>query len=366
LIINPIAGMGGRVGLKGTDGRQALERARHLGAVPRAGERTREALRRIVRWERQIRILTCPGAMGEEAARAEGFEPELIGEELPGETSARDTQEAARSMLDHGVDLLCFAGGDGTARDIVNSVEQGQVCLGFPAGVKIHSAVFSHNPRSGGDLAADFLLGKVRRTRSCEVMDIDENEYRKGNLSARLCGYLLVPDEIQRLQGQKTRSPAGEQSEQQAVAAEIVARMDRETTYILGPGTTTGAVLKAMGLEGTLLGVDVLRDQKIVGKDVDEAQLLSLNPPAETRLIITPVGGQGFILGRGNQQISPQVLSMFEKQHIWIVSTQQKLSSLHSASLRLDTGDAELDLRLSGYHRVITGRGEEAVYRVTP
>lgn len=326
----------------------------------------REALERMTRIRDRIRVLTCPGAMGEDAVRAAGFEPTLIAQEPVQETSNRDTREAARLMKEGGVDLLCFAGGDGTARDIQLGVGQGCVCLGIPAGVKIHSAAFSHNPRNGGDLAADFLTGRVGRTRSCEVMDIDEREYRRGALSARLFGYLTVPDEVRRLQGQKTRSPAGEHAERRSVAAEIAARMDRETTYVLGPGTTTEAVLAEIGLHGTLLGVDVVRDGNLVGWDVNEAGLLALNPPAGIRIVLTPVGGQGFILGRGNQQISPRVLSGFDRQQLWLISTPGKLASLHGASLRIDTGSAELDRRFSGYYRVITGRGEEAVYPVAP
>jgi predicted polyphosphate/ATP-dependent NAD kinase len=197
-------------------------------------------------------------------------------------------------------------------------------------------------------------------------MDIDETEYRKGNITARLCGYLKVPYESMRLQGGKTRSTVEEKAEQQAIAAEVADRMDGETTYILGPGTTTEAVLSYLGLEGTLLGIDVVRDRRLVARDVNETGLKALNPPGEIRVILTPVGGQGFILGRGNQQISPRVLSGCERRHMWIISTQGKLASLHSASLRIDTGDAELDRRLSGYYRVITGRDVEAVYRVAP
>ncbi len=366
LIVNPIAGMGGRVGLKGTDGPDILERARTLGAVPRAQERTQETLAVLAGVKERFRLLTCPGVMGEEAARSVGLTFSLVS--LSGNresTSDLDTIEAARALLAAKVDLLLFAGGDGTARDIFTAIGEGVVTLGIPAGVKIHSAVFSVNPGIGGEVAADFLQDRVREIRSCEVMDIDEQEYREGRLSARLFGYLRVPYARQRLQAQKMRSPGHESHDQEAAAAEILRSMDLGILYIIGPGTTTRAVLEGMDLKGTLLGVDVVRDRTLVAQDVNESQLLSLTEPGRTRLIITPIGGQGYILGRGNQQISPRVLAHLERSDLSIIATPHKIHSLHSAPLRVDTGDPDLDARLSGYHRVVTGFGKSVVYKVT-
>jgi predicted polyphosphate/ATP-dependent NAD kinase len=366
LIVNPIAGMGGRVGLKGTDGPEILEKARSLGAVPRAQERTQEALVMLGGIKNRFRLLTCPGPMGEEAALSAGLYPSLVVPSAShGSTSARDTIEGARALLAAKVDLLLFVGGDGTARDIFTAIGEGAVTLGIPAGVKIHSAVFSVNPGIGGEVAADFLQDRVREIRSCEVMDIDEQEYREGRLSARLFGYLRVPYARLRLQAQKLRSPGHEKRDQEAAAAAVVRSMDRDNQYIIGPGTTTRAVLEEMRLEGTLLGVDVVRDRTLVAQDVNESQLLSLVEPGRTRLIITPIGGQGYILGRGNQQISPRVLVHLERSDISIIATPHKIHSLHSAPLRVDTGNPDLDARLSGYYRVITGFGESVVYEVT-
>ena len=366
LIVNPIAGMGGRVGLKGTDGPEILEQARALGAVPRAQERTREALKALVPIRDRFKLLTCPGAMGEEAARSAGLTLSLAASSGNREsTSARDTIEAARAMQEAGADLLMFAGGDGTARDIFTAVGEGLVTIGIPAGVKIHSAVFSVHPQAGGEVAADFLCGRIREVRSCEVMDIDEEEYRKGRLSARLFGYLRVPHARRRLQSQKTRTPVHERHDQEAVAAGVGGLMSGGILYIIGPGTTTRAVLEGMGLGGTLLGVDVVRDGKLVAQDVNESQLLSLIEPGRTRLIVTPIGGQGYILGRGNQQVSPRVLALLEKTDLHIIATPQKIHSLQGAPLRVDTGDPDSDARLSGYHRVTTGFGESVIYRVT-
>jgi predicted polyphosphate/ATP-dependent NAD kinase len=366
LIVNPIAGMGGRVGLKGTDGPEILEQARALGAVPRAQERTREAIAALVPIRDRFSLLTCPGAMGEEAARSAGLTLSLVAPSgNHASTSAQDTIEAARAMQEAGADLLMFAGGDGTARDIFTAVGEDLVTIGIPAGVKIHSAVFSIHPQAGGEVAADFLCDRIREVRSCEVMDIDEEEYREGRLSARLFGYLCVPHARRRLQSQKIRTPVHERHDQEAVAAGVAGLMSGGILYIIGPGTTTRSVLEGMGLGGTLLGVDVVRDGRLVAQDVNESQLLSLIEPGRTRLIVTPIGGQGNILGRGNQQVSPRVLASLRKTDLHIIATPHKIHSLQGAPLRVDTGDPDLDARLSGYHRVITGFGESVIYKVT-
>jgi predicted polyphosphate/ATP-dependent NAD kinase len=310
--------------------------------------------------------MTCPGEMGEDAARSAGLDPSLaVAVTRGGTTSARDTIEAAQAMREAGVDLLLFAGGDGTARDIFTAVGEEVVTLGIPAGVKVHSAVFSIHPLAGGEVAADLVRGRIREIHSREVMDIDEEEYREGRLSARLYGYLRVPHARERLQSQKTRSPASERYDQEAVAAQVAELVRDGITYIVGPGTTTRAALEAMGLDGTLLGVDVVRDGEIVARDVNESQLLDLSEPGRTRLIVTPIGGQGFVLGRGNQQISPRVMVFLAKSDLHIIATPHKIHSLQGAPLRVDTGDPASDERLSGYHKVITGFREAVIYKVS-
>jgi predicted polyphosphate/ATP-dependent NAD kinase len=196
-------------------------------------------------------------------------------------------------------------------------------------------------------------------------MDIDEEEYREGRLSARLFGYLCVPHARRRLQSQKIRTPVHERHDQEAVAAGVAGLMSGGILYIIGPGTTTRAVLEGMGLGGTLLGVDVVRDGRLVAQDVNESQLLSLIEPGRTRLIVTPIGGQGNILGRGNQQVSPRALASLGKTDLHIIATPHKIHSLQGAPLRVDTNDSDLDARLSGYHRVITGFEESVIYKVT-
>jgi len=366
LIVNPVAGLGGRVGLKGSDGAEIQRRARELGAEPHAHDRAVEALARLQKVE-GLEVVTYPGEMGEDAARAAGFEPTVVGQIAPGATTAGDTRRAARQMHDRGVDLLLFAGGDGTARDIYEAVGLAQPALGIPAGVKIHSAVYATHPRSAGALAALYLTGRVADLREAEVMDIDEEAFRQGRLSARLYGYLQVPYRSSLVQGQKVPG-SGESASLAAIAEDVADRMEPDVLYILGPGTTTRAIAEALGVEKTLLGVDVVevgeRGIRLVAADVNEAQLLALLEGRRAKIVVTPIGGQGYIFGRGNQQISPRVIRRVGREKIVVVSTPDKLHALGTQPLLVDTGDQAVDEMLSGYMMVVTGYNERAVRRV--
>ena len=365
LLINPIAGMGGRVGLKGTDGLDVLEKAKKLGAKPQSWRRTEEALDRLKPLKEHIEIITCADKMGESAVVRCGFSPEIIGVGRASITTASDTRKAARIMRDRRVDLLLFSGGDGTARDVYQALEGTQVVLGIPAGVKVHSAVFACNPVAAGELAALFLQGKARKIKEAEVMDIDEDDYREGILSARLYGYLKIPYRRSYVQNLKAGSSGDERYCQEAIAHDVVESMSDEYAYIIGPGTTTRAVMERLGLESSLLGVDLVHRGKLVGKDLSEKELLKGIKGKKAKLIVTPIGGQGYLLGRGNQQISPEVIKKVGKENIIVISTQQKINSLCGRPLLVDTGDAASDRLLSDYFRVITGYRESAIYKVT-
>jgi predicted polyphosphate/ATP-dependent NAD kinase len=364
LIVNPIAGMGGRVGLKGTDGLDILEKARRLGAKPESQQRTQEALRMIEPLKGKIGIITCAGQMGEDSVNHLSLAPEVIDVGRASVTTASDTQRAVKEMKGLGVDLLLFAGGDGTARDVYSAIGGSLVVLGIPSGVKIHSAVFASNPLIAGELAALYLQGKAKRTREVEVMDIDEDEYRNGILSAKLYGYLKIPYKRRYVQSAKAGSQPDERYSQEAIAFEVVEDMSDEFYYIIGPGTTTRAVMKKLDLENTLLGVDLIHKRKLVGLDLNESELLERIKEMRTKLIITPIGGQGYLLGRGNQQISPEVIRQVGKENIIVIATTQKMNSLSGRPLLVDTGDREIDQLLSDYYKVITGHRESIIYRV--
>ncbi len=365
LVINPVAGIGGRVGLKGSDGIEIQRRARELGAQPHALERAIGALERLKVVE-GLEILTYPGEMGEDAARACSFAPTVIGSITPGATTAEDTRRAARQMLAMEVSLLLFAGGDGTARDIYEAVGLDLPALGIPAGVKIHSAVYATNPRSAGELAALYLQDRVAGLREAEVMDIDEDAFRQGSLSARLYGYLKIPFRTSLVQSQKIPS-VGEGAALAAIAEDIVEKMEDGILYIIGPGTTTRAITQELGLEKTLLGVDIVLDRALVARDANEAQLLALldqHGEHRAKIIVTPIGGQGYLLGRGNQQISPRVIERVGRENLVVVCTPDKLHALGIQPLLVDTGDPAVDQMLSGYLTIVTGYNERAVRKV--
>jgi predicted polyphosphate/ATP-dependent NAD kinase len=367
LIVNPIAGMGGRVGLKGTDGKEILAKARQLGATPVSPARTIEALQAIVPIADRIELVTSPFEMGEEEAVSCGIHPTVIAGIRKDETTAADTKNAARMMLGSQVDLLLFAGGDGTARDICASINRSLPALGIPTGVKIHSDVFEVNPRRAGELAAKFLQGQAP-LREAEVMDIDEQAFREGRLSSMLYGYLKVPYERESVQSAKSASftTPDETASQDLIAQYVVERMVDDYYYVLCPGTTVKAIADKLGITKTLLGVDLVHKGSLLGSDLNEQQLLRLIDRKKVKIIVSPIGRQGFIFGRGNPQISPAVIKKVGKENILIIATHSKLSSIgFGRPLLVDTGDEETDRMLSGYTRVITGYEEEAVMKIS-
>lgn len=386
LIINPIAGMGGKVGLKGTDGAEMLEKARLLGASPEAGLKTAQALKQITVLAAEIKLFTCPDEMGENVARSCGFRPQVITMESDqpssgllhqntpqpiadcyDETGPADTERAALAMVKEGVDLLLFAGGDGTARNIYNVIgsDANLPVIGIPAGVKIHSAVYATSPRNAGELARLYLQEGSLPLRRAEVMDIDEAAFREGRLSARLYGYLLVPCAGELMQHLKIGGISTEASLLEAIAEQVVENMEKDVVYIVGPGSTTAPIMQKLGLNYSLLGVDVVLNGKLLAADANEQQIIELIKGEKAKIIVTVIGGQGYIFGRGNQQISATVISQVGKANITVVATREKILSLEYGRLLVDTGDEEINKMLSGYTRIVTGYKEELVYPVS-
>ncbi len=363
LLVNPVAGMGGAVGLKGTDGEATLAEARARGATPRAQARARRALEELRPLADRILLLCGPGPMGEDLAREMGFSVQPLFPLSDRPTRGEDTARGAALLEDAGTSLVLFAGGDGTARDVAGALGTRVPAVGIPAGVKIHSAVFATDPASAGRLAASFLEGKARQERELEVMDLDEEAYRQGRVSARLFGFLRVPYQRGRVQGLKSGTPASDRAQQAALAQGFLEIRDPKRLTLVGPGTTPRAVLDELGLEGTLLGVDALLEDRLLARDLNERDLLDLLDRHPRPLaLVTPIGGQGFLFGRGNLQFSPAVLRRLGRRDILPVATPGKLQSLGGV-LRLDTGDEEVDRMLSGPWRVLTGFREWAMVR---
>jgi predicted polyphosphate/ATP-dependent NAD kinase len=347
------------------------QRARRLGAEPLAQERTAEALEELR--SLSIELLTPPGEMGEAVARRCGFSPRLVSltpsgdsaQRGRGETSAEDTRRAAQAMRVAGVDLILFTGGDGTARDVYEAIGNDYPVLGIPAGVKIHSAVFGLNPRKAGELAAEFLRGRRVRLREAEVLDLDEVAYREDRIVTRLSGYLKIPYRREYVQNQKVPTPAGESAQAQAIAAEVIERMAPDRAYLLGPGTTTRAVAERLGLSKTLVGVDIITRHEVLSMDVGERQILETLDKCPLGIIVTPTGGQGFLFGRGNQPLSPEVIRRVGRDHILVVGLASKIAALRGSPLLVDSGDPEVDRLLAGYVEIVTGYHEKIIYRVS-
>jgi predicted polyphosphate/ATP-dependent NAD kinase len=367
LLVNPVAGMGGRVGLKGTDGSDTLREAIRLGARPEAMNRATRTLRVIASLIPNVEILTVSGAMGEFADYQVGTRITVL--EFPARemTSAEDTKAAVKYFLRAGIDLLLFAGGDGTARDVMSAIGNSDVpALGIPAGCKMHSGVFATSPENAGRLAAHFLkdVTTTMGQREAEVMDIDEVAFRNNRISARLYGYLLVPNDRRLIQAAKSGGRLIGEAAIDGIAQELGSSMDPECLYLVGGGSTTKRIIEYLGCEKTLLGVDAILGGKTVGLDVNESQILHLVQGRNFGIVVSVIGSQGYIFGRGNQQLSADVLRVVPKDHIIVVATTEKLASLTERRLLVDSGDPAVDEHLSGFVSVHTGFGRRAVMRV--
>ncbi len=354
LIVNPVAGMGGSVGLKGTDGK-AYKRALELGAQPVTPARTKDLFAHI-RNKEKIDLFTAPGKMGEVHIHGFDISSVVIGMASE-ETSAEDTRRIAGEMLKEGIELLIFVGGDGTARDIYDAVDLKIPVVAVPSGVKVFSAVFAFSARAAAEMVDTFIEGTS--TAEEEVLDIDEKAFRENRLASKLYGYLLVPDVKRYLQGGKECSNISISAveSKKEIAAYVIENMDKDALYLLGPGTTLKAIADAVGISKTLLGVDALADGRLVGSDINEQEILSLSQKFEKkRIIVTPIGGNGFIFGRGSKQFTPEVIKRVGSDNIIVVGTRDKLNKLEA--LRVDTGDFSLDQTLSEYTEVIVGYKE--------
>jgi predicted polyphosphate/ATP-dependent NAD kinase len=351
-IVNPIAGMGGAVGLKGTDGKEILEKAVSLGAKPVAPMRAETFLSELALYKQHIKLLVGAGMMGENEARIHGFDYTVFGENKQA-TVNQDTMYVAKEIAAEKVDLLVFCGGDGTARDVLNAIESAVPVLGVPTGVKMHSAVFAVDPKAAARITLRFLDGQLPLWEA-EVMDINEEAFRHGRVSARLHGYLLSPYEPRLIQGAKIASPMTESElrNQAAVAVYLIETMEPDVVYVVSAGTTTRTVGDLLDEKKTLLGVDVFVNKKIIARDVNEKQILEAVEGKAAKIVVTPIGGQGFIFGRGNQQISPKVIRKVGKGNIIVIATENKMKSLRR--LKVDTGDPELDSEFAGQFRVLT------------
>jgi predicted polyphosphate/ATP-dependent NAD kinase len=357
IVVNPLAGLGGPAALKGSDGANTVQTARARGVQSQIANRIE------IMWAELMLQLTAFGLADCQIVCAEGdmgsayFKTHtnqvLLELEIPSTTTASDTQRIAAALEAHGVDVLLFVGGDGTARDVHDAVSATQVVLGLPCGVKMHSGVFANNPKSAGRVLSSMIKGELVSVATAEVRDIDEQAFRDGVVKARHYGELLVPEEIRYMQQVKSGGVEVEAIVIEEIAADVVDKLDSETTYFIGSGSTTARIMNQLGLDNTLLGVDVIRAGEVIIKDAHEQQLFELSRTEACHAVITVIGGQGHIFGRGNQQFSPRVIRAIGRSNFTLIATKTKLENL--VRLHVDTGDAELDEAFDGFIKVTTG-----------
>jgi predicted polyphosphate/ATP-dependent NAD kinase len=345
-IVNPIAGMGGKVGLKGTD--DVVSEAVHRGATPTAPQKALEMLKKfntLVHQKNQVTWYTCSGDMGENILKKSGIPSfSVVFTSKEKKTSAADTKNACKKFIEKKVDLILFCGGDGTARDIFQELGTTIPLLGIPAGVKMHSGVFGVNTRAVAKMLIEFI-NHTLTIGEADILDLDETLYRNGEWNVRLYGIakgIIEPTYIQ--VGKTSYESVSEDSVKDELADHIKDEMEKhlDALFLLGPGGTIEYISKKLGIDHTLLGVDAVFQKKLVGKDLNEKQILDLlRTYSKVKIVLSPIGAQGFILGRGNLQLSPKVIQKIGIENIIVISTPAKL--IDTPVLRVDTGDTKLD-----------------------
>ncbi|WP_232358168.1 ATP-NAD kinase family protein [Paraneptunicella aestuarii] len=371
LVINPYAGIGGALALKGSDGAETRAKALAMGAEQKSFARTETALQELLPLQAQLKICTASGEMGEELARKMGFNVEVVYQCPNEQTEAEDTEATVQALMQHEVDVILFAGGDGTARNVCHIAQDKIPVLGVPAGCKIHSGVYAVTPQAAGRVIEKMIAGEIVTVKHSDVMDIDEVAFREGRVKARRYGEMQVPEALQYVQSVKVGGRESEELVLMDIAAHIIEEMVDDDVYVMGSGSTVAAVMDELGLDNTLLGVDVVQDREVLQADITAPELLALlqqqkeaNPDGNIRLVITLIGGQGHVFGRGNQQLSPDVIRFIGKENIRLIATKSKLEALQGRPLIADTGDSKLDEELAGFIPVVTGYHDQVLYRL--
>ncbi|WP_374579955.1 ATP-NAD kinase family protein [Pseudoduganella sp.] len=372
LVVNPWAGIGGPAGLKGSDGADCVQAALAASSLPQVQARLAAMFDALGEAAHRFSWYAADGAMGLSALQAAGLQASAV---IPvaSPSQAVDTRRASRILASMGIDLLLFAGGDGTARDVLDGLRDAGAIdslpvLGLPAGVKMQSAVFANHPTAAAQLLRQLLQNGLAMHSEAEVMDLDEQALRRGQILPQLYGYLQLPLAPALTQGGKARHASGDHAQRLAIARSFAEGMDPRALYLVGPGSTTQALLEVLGVDGTLLGVDaVLGNGTLLARDATRLELEDLAAARDTalHLVLSPIGGQGMVLGRGNQQISSRLLRAAGKRGLHVLAPRDKLLSLHGGVLRIDSGDAQLDAEFNGYLPVMTGYREQTMWPVS-
>jgi len=363
-LINPIAGLGGRVGLHGTDDQNA-ELALAKGAQPLSTERALRAIKLLLPFKENFSFITVEGEMGSDVLDILGIEYVPLktsnSRALRGRTCGEDTHDAVQAMVDLGAEIILFAGGDGTARDIYSVVGAKLPLIGIPAGVKMRSGVFATYPENAAQILIDYVSNSGTKKEFTEILDAVESCKSQGEISSEFFGLAMTINSKSLLQNPKLANSNYEDGLLELVA-ELAQGLSQDTLYLFGPGRTTNLILNLSGFSGSLIGVDALYNGVLVGDDLSELEILNLlEKYPKSFLFLGVIGGQGFLLGRGNQQLSYQVLEKISEDNIYIIAGSKKLSGIFPNRLFVDLGEEVRGSFLNGYRHVHTSPGRTTI-----
>ncbi len=366
LIVNPYAGIGGALALKGSDGAKIREEALNAGAEKQAPLKMQKALEECRELFSDIRVYTAEGELGGDIVASLGMQYECVYRQQHEQSEAVDTSLALKKILESDVDLIIFAGGDGTARNVCEIVGTKVPVIGVPAGCKIHSGVYAITPRAAGKVLFQVVKGELVTLMQAEVKDIDESAFRMGKVIAKHYGEMLVPEELRYIQAVKMGGKESDDLVLSDIAAHVIELMEDEpeTLFVMGSGSTVDAIMGELALPNTLLGVDLVKGQTLLASDLTAKQILSASEGQSVKIMITLIGGQGHIFGRGNQQLSPELISQVGKNNVLLVASKGKLERLEGRPLISDTGNAEVDKMMAGPIPIITGFHDMVLYPV--
>ena len=356
-VVNPVSGIGGTVGLKGSDG--VVDEARGLGGNARAIPRVEQLLAAHPMCFSGFRVFTWAGAMGGGLLGSHGIDAAIIGEP-PSVTSSEDTRAAVDAFVARRIDLIVFVGGDGTARDVVSRA-RGTPVIGLPAGVKMHSGVFVRSPARLAEILARIRDGGLVAARDAEIRDLDEKALRDGVVRSRFYADAKVPDLGDYLQHTKIGGVEDETLAQADIAAFVADEIRQSSSkFVLGPGSTVGTIKTELGCPGTLLGFDLFDASGCLETNLAERRLLEIG---HFVAVVSFTRGQGALLGRGNLELSIDVLERLQREDLWVVGTRKKLASLDGRPLLVDSGSPAIDQRFSGLIEVIAGFDDKLFVR---
>jgi predicted polyphosphate/ATP-dependent NAD kinase len=365
-LINPWAGIGGTVALKGSDGAHIRSTALARGAQPRAQIKAQTMVQAFLSarlGDVSIDWYSAAGSMGADVL-AELKVPNVSVMPIapPAQTEAADSHAALAWMLNQALDVLVFAGGDGTARDVFSVLGDKVPVIGIPAGVKIHSAVFAVTAHAAGEVLAGLVDGRITEVRREEVRDIDEAAFRNNQVRSTHFGDMLIPVAGEFMQQVKVGGIESDELVLSDIADWLESQLDPERLYLVGSGKTTATLMDHLNIANSLLGIDAIKAGQLIQGDCTEADLLALLADQDATAIVSIIGGQGHILGRGNPQFSPAVLACLGKENLWVIGSKGKLRSLAGRPLLIDTSDPGLDRQWAGLVTVITGFDDRVIY----